>query len=195
MKRKGFHPLRKLKGFIGTTGTLNLVLIVVGAFFIWFNWQLLDIFRNCGSISGSWKRSRLKDQRDWKKGRKQKMDEIIFEIIKVIVMVAALFLTRYLVPRIKEKSSADKLVLAEKWAKYAVLKAQQVLWAEKGQDRKAYVTEFLKEILIAKNIALSDEQLDVLIEAAVKQMKMEENAGIVIEAADTIPTSGGEKKC
>ena len=47
-----------------------------------------------------------------------------------------------------------------------------------------YLTEFLKEILIAKNIALSDEQLDVLIEAAVKQMKIEENTGVVIGAAN-----------
>ena len=67
------------------------------------------------------------------------------------------------------------------------MKAQQVLWEKDGQDRKAYVTEFLKEILMAKNIALSDEQLDVLIEAAVKQMKIEENAGVVIEAVDDAP--------
>lgn len=117
------------------------------------------------------------------------MNEVIFEIIKVVVMVAALFLTRYLVPWIREKCDTDKLALAEKWARYAVLKAQQVLWAEKGQDRKAYVTEFLKEILIAKNIALSDEQLDVLIEAAVKQMKIEENASVVIEAVDGVQMS------
>lgn len=117
------------------------------------------------------------------------MNEIVFEIIKVIVMVAVLLISRYLIPWIKEKCSADRLALAEKWVKYAVLKAQQVLWAEKGQDRKAYVTEFLKEILIAKNIALSDGQLDVLIEAAVKQMKIEENAGVVIGASDASPVN------
>lgn len=50
MKRKGFNPLRKLKELIGKIGTLNLVLIVVGAFFVWFNWQLLDIFRVSGNI-------------------------------------------------------------------------------------------------------------------------------------------------
>lgn len=66
---------------------------------------------------------------------------------------------------------------------------QQVLWKEDGKDRKAYVTQFLKEILIAKNIALSDEWLDVLIEAAVKQMKIEENAGIVIDAVGEVPES------
>lgn len=103
------------------------------------------------------------------------MNEILFEVIKVVVMVAVLVLTRYLIPWLKAKIGADKLAVAEKWVKYAVLKAQQVLWEKNGQDKKAYVTEFLKEILIAKNIALSDEQLDVLIEAAVKQMKIEEN--------------------
>lgn len=108
------------------------------------------------------------------------MNEILFEIIKVVVMVAVLVITRYLVPWMKEKIGADKLATAEKWARYAVLKAQQVLWEQGGKDKKAYVTEFLKEILMAKNIALSDEQLDVLIEAAVKQMKIEENAGVVI---------------
>lgn len=103
------------------------------------------------------------------------MNEILFEVIKVVVMVAVLIITRYLIPWLKAKIGVDKLAVAEKWVKYAVLKAQQVLWEKNGQDKKAYVTEFLKEILIAKNIALSDEQLDVLIEAAVKQMKIEEN--------------------
>lgn len=115
------------------------------------------------------------------------MGEIVFEIIKVVVMVTALVIARYLVPWIKEKIGADKLAEVEKWVKYAVLKAQQVLWQETGADKKAYVTEFLKELLIAKNIALSDEQLDVLIEAAVKQMKIAENAGVVIEAVDEVP--------
>lgn len=119
------------------------------------------------------------------------MNDIVFEVVKVVVMVAALVITRYLVPWLKEKIGADKLALAEKWAKYAVLKAQQVLWDETGKDRKAYVTEFLKEILMAKNISLSDEQLDVLIEAAVKQMKIEENTGVVIEAVDEAPGSAG----
>ena len=114
------------------------------------------------------------------------MDSIIFEIIKVVVMVAVLVVTRYVVPWIREKIGDEQLAVAEKWVKYAVLKAQQVLWAESGEDKKAYVTQFLKELLTAKNIALSDEQLDVLIEAAVKQMKIEENSGIVIEAVDTV---------
>lgn len=119
------------------------------------------------------------------------MEEIIFEFAGVVVMAAALVITRYLVPWLKEKIGSDRLAVAEKWVRYAVLKAQQVFWEEDGQDRKAYVTKFLKEILTAKNIALSDEQLDVLIEAAVKQMKIEENSGIVIDTAGGKPESVG----
>lgn len=49
-KKKGFHPLRKIKEVAVKVGTLNLVLILMFAFFIWFNWQMLDIFREYASI-------------------------------------------------------------------------------------------------------------------------------------------------
>lgn len=42
-KKRCFHPLTKLKEFIGKIGTLNLVLILVGTFFVWFNWQMLQL--------------------------------------------------------------------------------------------------------------------------------------------------------
>lgn len=53
-KRKRFHPLRKLKEVIDKIGTLNLTLILVGAFFVWFNWQMLCIFRQQGMIPESY---------------------------------------------------------------------------------------------------------------------------------------------
>ena len=79
------------------------------------------------------------------------MSDICFECLKILVMVAVLVLTRYVLP-----------------------------WV------KAIVTQFLKEILQEKNIALSDKQIEILIEAAVKQMKIQENSGIVIEATDDV---------
>lgn len=50
IRKKRASPIRRLKKAIGGIGTLNLVLVLVGAFFLWFNWQLLDIFRQCLSI-------------------------------------------------------------------------------------------------------------------------------------------------
>lgn len=35
-------------------GTLNIILLIVGLFFMWFNWQMLEIFRACGSIPESY---------------------------------------------------------------------------------------------------------------------------------------------
>lgn len=49
-KIKGLHPLQKLKIQIGKIGTLNIILMIVGAFFVWFNWQMLCIFREQGAI-------------------------------------------------------------------------------------------------------------------------------------------------
>lgn len=53
-KRKEVRSLRKLKEAINRIGTLNLILILVGAFFVWFNWQMLCIFREQGMIPESY---------------------------------------------------------------------------------------------------------------------------------------------
>ena len=39
---------------VNKIGTLNLVLILVGAFFVWFNWQMILLFRECGSMPESY---------------------------------------------------------------------------------------------------------------------------------------------
>lgn len=113
------------------------------------------------------------------------MSDILFEILKLVIMAASLITARYLIPWLKNTVDADKVSAFAGWAMEAVLYAQQTMQASTGAEKKAVVTEFLKQILTAKNIALSDEQLDVLIESAVKQMKMEENSGITIEAVGT----------
>ena len=49
-KKKEVHLLKKLKEVVNKISTLNLILILVGAFFIWFNRQMLCIFREQGTI-------------------------------------------------------------------------------------------------------------------------------------------------
>ena len=41
---------KKLKEAACRIGTLNRILILVGAFFVWFNWQMLVLFQQYGSI-------------------------------------------------------------------------------------------------------------------------------------------------
>ena len=47
--------------------------------------------------------------------------------------------------------------------------------------RSAIVTKFIKTILEQKNLALSDEELDMMIEAAVKQMNAAKEIGATHE--------------
>lgn len=110
------------------------------------------------------------------------MNDIIFEALKLLIMVCVAVIARYVIPWLKSRIEQDKMAAIEKMVTQAVLYAQQVLTSKSGAEKKAIVTDLLKEML--KNISITDEQLNILIEAAVKQMKMEENAGIVIEAVD-----------
>jgi len=102
------------------------------------------------------------------------MSEIVLEILKVIVMLAVLWMTRYLIPWIKDQIGAKQMEEIRAWVNDAVLMAQQVHDAKPGAERKAIVVDLLRNMLIEKNIDISQEQLDTLIEAAVKAMKMQE---------------------
>ena len=42
--------IKKVVAAVKKVGTLNLVLILVGAFFVWFNWQMILVFREYGSM-------------------------------------------------------------------------------------------------------------------------------------------------
>ena len=103
-----------------------------------------------------------------KRKDEKNMDELLFTIIKLLVIVVITVVMRYGIPLLKSLIENTKLNEAVKWAKWAVDSAEQTIKkGGSGAEKKAIVTQFLKEILIEKNIALSDAQLDALIEAAV----------------------------
>lgn len=98
--------------------------------------------------------------------------ELIFQIISVLISVAAFVVTRYLVPGIREWTRGTQLEQVLKWTGQAVLAAEQMYSSYTGKERKVIVTQFLRKMLLHKNITLSDEELELLIEAAVKEMNM-----------------------
>lgn len=103
-----------------------------------------------------------------RKDEKNMMDELLFTIIKLLVIVVVTAVMRYGIPLLKEILENTKMSKIVKWVKQAVDAAEQkIKESGSGPEKKAIVTEFLKEILKEKNIALSDTQLDALIEAAV----------------------------
>lgn len=98
------------------------------------------------------------------------MREITLEALKLLIMVTVLILTRFVVPWLKAKTQSETMQTVLDWTMQAVLAAEQAHQAQTGAERKYIVTEFIKRILIQKNISLSDEELNTLIEAAVLQM-------------------------
>lgn len=113
------------------------------------------------------------------------MNDIIFKVINLVVMIATLVVVRYVVPWIKKKVGAETLSTVAEWAKKAVLYAEQVMTASTGEEKKQAVTEIIKEIVNANKIDITDEQIDILIESAVKQMNMEQTTStLVVETAE-----------
>jgi LL-H family phage holin len=118
------------------------------------------------------------------------MNEIIFQAVNLVVMIATLVVVRYIVPWIKDKIGAEALNTVAEWAKKAVLYAEQVMTAATGEEKKAAVTELLKEIVEANKISITDQQIDILIESAVKQMNMEESTITIEQTVEPAESEG-----
>ena len=103
------------------------------------------------------------------------MDELTLMILKVIVSVCAALITAYVLPYLKTLKDDKRYAMLFDMVALAVRAAEQTI-TESGQGKlkKAKVIKFLTEWLGGKGIAISDEDLSDLIEAAVYQMKRED---------------------
>ncbi len=103
------------------------------------------------------------------------MGEITYSILRLFMVVIFTIIIKYLIPFLKQKIDTQTIENVAMWVKTSTLAAEQtVTESGKGAEKKAIVTQFIKEILIKKKIALSDEQISELIEATVKTMNIEE---------------------
>ena len=103
------------------------------------------------------------------------MDEILFKIILGVFSLIMTILTSVLIPFIKEKIGNEKLAKYEEWATLAVHSAE-MLFSEKGkgETKKEYVVNFLNKIFNKNKVVITPEQIEILVESAVKQMKLDE---------------------
>ncbi|WP_130837176.1 phage holin [Lachnoclostridium sp. Marseille-P6806] len=102
------------------------------------------------------------------------MNEILFEALKLVMMVCGLVIVRYLIPWMKSRIGAENLTQAGAYVRMAVYAIQQTMWSDSGEKRKDAVIQLVSKWCAEHRITITMEQIDTLIEAAVKQMKMEE---------------------
>ena len=99
------------------------------------------------------------------------MNEGLFKIILSLIPVLGAIVTYFIIPFLKEKIGTEKLSQYKEWATLAV-KAAEMLWTESGMgsDKKQFVIDYLSKMFNEKKVIITEEQMNVLIEAAVQEL-------------------------
>ena len=99
------------------------------------------------------------------------MIEALKIIISLVITVSVILITRYVIPKIKEEIGAEKFNKIVDYVSYAVNAAEQIFKETGlGEKKKEYVLNFINEQLNKLNYSITEEELNVLIESAVKDM-------------------------
>ena len=92
----------------------------------------------------------------------------ITKIILALVSLIFAFITYFVIPLIKSKTSSETFAQIQFWTTIAVEAAEQLYnQPGRGQEKKAYVLEFLEK----RGYKLDGDALDKMIEAAVLELK------------------------
>lgn len=106
------------------------------------------------------------------------MEDRIFQIIVACIPVLGAIITGFVVPWIKSKIGNEKLNTYITWVENAVKAAEIIFTGEEksGEKKKAYVMTFLNNLINDKRVVLTQEQINILVESAVTQLKLAEKA-------------------
>lgn len=102
------------------------------------------------------------------------MDEIIMEALKLMLMLISFVVCAYLLPWIRQKVGETKMEQLEQYVQQAVYAVQQLFWQKTGDERRAKAIELIADWCAKNNISVTQDQIRVLIEAAVKEMHIAE---------------------
>lgn len=93
-------------------------------------------------------------------------------IIKIIIPILGAIVTYMIVPFIMQKTSKEQRENIVYWVKIAVAAAEQMKDAGLIEiPKKQYVVDFIRE----KGFKITEEDLDAIIEAAVKELNIKMN--------------------
>lgn len=100
------------------------------------------------------------------------MDEIILKLILACIPILGAIITYFIIPFLKSKISTEKLNQYKEYSKLAV-QAAEMIYNEIGQGKtkKAYVVDFLNKKFANDKKFITEEDLDIIIEACVQELK------------------------
>ncbi len=88
------------------------------------------------------------------------------ELLKALISLAAMLISCFVIPWLREKLSAEKYENLRRWVKTAVGAAEQLYKSKTGQEKKEYVISFL----LTKGIVFDIDQVTAMIEDEVRQL-------------------------
>lgn len=95
--------------------------------------------------------------------------ELFIKIALAILSIIGAIITGVLIPYLRTKISANKLAEIRYWVNTAVAAAEQIFNEPKiGSRKKKHVMDFLGKL----GVNLTEDELNVLIEAAVKELNL-----------------------
>lgn len=104
------------------------------------------------------------------------MNDLTFNILKIVVSVVTALVAYYAIPYIKRRIESDKYNELLEMINVAVQAAEQSVKGKgMGALKKENVTTFIKSWLAQVGLDITDEQLSQLIEAAVFELNKEKN--------------------
>ena len=93
-------------------------------------------------------------------------------IVNAVIALIAAIITTFLIPWVKSKIDAAKLAQIVEWVGIAVRAAEQIYnESGMGEKKKQYVLDFLAD----KGFTLDPNSINAMIEAAVKNLNIEQN--------------------
>ena len=103
------------------------------------------------------------------------MNDLTFELLKIVIAGIMILVTRYLVPwlKMKLKNEVDEVTWVQ--VMRIVRAIEQTLCNVTGADKKARAAIVLREWAQKNHITITDTQIDDLIEAAVFVMNSEKD--------------------
>jgi LL-H family phage holin len=101
----------------------------------------------------------------------------ITHILQLAILLISAIVAAFVIPILKQKLGRDKLNRILVYVEAAVTAAEQLYNSEQGQEKKAYVLEYLNTELAKNGLTVDMETLENLIEAQVlilhNQLKQE----------------------
>lgn len=121
------------------------------------------------------------------------MNDLTVKLLAAIASAIGILITMYVIPFLRAKIGNEKFNEYLEWAKKAVECAEMIFGPGEGAQKKAYCIEVLTRIINSKKEIITAEQLEVIIEAAVKEMHIEEEKTIDVAKAQTSKKSTSKK--